>query len=155
MMAQAQQMMANMTPEQRQNMENMARNMPADQQENMRRMAMQMGMGGAPPPPAPAASSRATSYQFNAATMLKNEGNALHKGGRHREAIAKYEKAQENLEGMTTSDARSLRDACMLNKAMCLLKLEDWKPCISICTKVLTGARQIPTSTSQCCGSVH
>jgi tetratricopeptide (TPR) repeat protein len=134
MMQQAQQMMANMSPEQIKNMQDMVASMPAEQRESMQRQAM--AMGGAPPSVTP---SGAASYEFNAAIMLKNEGNDLHKAGKHREAISKYERALRNLESHATVEAQNLKSICILNTAMCLLKLEDWTPCVQLCTKVLEG----------------
>jgi hypothetical protein len=142
MMQQAQQMMANMTPEQLANMQRMVSEMTPEQRANMQRMAA--GMGGAPGTnaanaSAPAPSGRAA-YELNAATMLKNEGNDLHKAGQHREAIRKYERALTNLESHSTPQAIELRRMCMLNAAMCHLKLEEWSACAKICTQVLQRA---------------
>lgn len=156
-MQQAQQMMANMTPEQLANMQRMISEMTPEQRANMQRMAS--GMGGAPganaanasAPPAP--SGRAA-YELNAATMLKNEGNDLHKAGKQKEAISKYERALTNLESHSTPQAIELRRMCMLNAAMCHLKLEQWPACAKICTQVLQRASMFSLDRSSpltCC----
>jgi hypothetical protein len=143
MMQQAQQMMANMTPEQLANMQRMVAQMTPEQRANMQRMAA--GMGSAPGPnagpnaSAPSAPSGRADYEINAATMLKNEGNDLHRIGKHGDAILKYERALKNLESHSALKAVELRRMCMLNTAMCHLKLEEWSACVQICTQVLQG----------------
>ena len=72
--------------------------------------------------------------------MLKDEGNALHKAGRHSEALAKYETAISNVSGLSSTEAVELKTSCELNKAMCHLKLEQWAPCEQVCSAVLTRA---------------
>jgi hypothetical protein len=143
MMQQAQQMMANMSPQQIADMQRMVQNMPPEQRAAMQNQAMAMGMGGGGMPGAAAPASAtpsATSPAISTAMGLKNEGNELHKAGKHREAIAKYERAQRSLASQSGAESRALQDACMLNAAMCYLKLEDWHPCVSTCDKVLNGA---------------
>lgn len=133
-------MMANMTPEQMASMQDMVQNMPADQRENMQRMAMGMGGGAAGGAPAASAPSGQAQYQLGGAKMLKEEGNTLHKAGKHSEALAQYDKAIANVSGLSSSDAVELKTSCELNKAMCHLKLEQWKPCEQVCSDVLTRA---------------
>lgn len=150
MMQQAQSMMANMTPEQMASMQQMVQNMSPEQRANMERMAQQQmggGMGGAPPgaPAAGTSQSPQAQYQLGGARMLKDEGNTLHKAGRHSEALAKYEKAISNVSGFSSSDAVELKTSCELNKAMCHLKLKQWKPCEVVCSDVLTRALLSPS----------
>lgn len=137
MMQQAQNMMANMSPEQLASMQNMVQNMSPEQRANMERMVQQQmgGMGGVPP-----TASGQNQYQLGGARMLKDEGNNLHKAGKHTEALAKYEKAISNVSALTSGDAVELKTSCELNKAMCHLKLEQWKSCETVCSQVLTSA---------------
>jgi tetratricopeptide (TPR) repeat protein len=140
MMQQAQAMMANMTPEQIASMQQMVQNMSPEQRANMERMAQQqMGMGGA------SAASGQAQYQLGGARMLKDEGNTLHKAGKHTEALAKYEKAISNVSAFNSADAAELKTICELNKAMCHLKLEQWKPCEQVCSTVLLSAPLLVT----------
>lgn len=135
MMQQAQNMMANMSPEQLAGMQNMVQNMSPEQRSKMERIAQQHmgGMGGVPP-----TASGQNEYQLGGARMLKDEGNNLHKAGKHTEALAKYEKAISNVSALTSGDAVELKTSCELNKAMCHLKLEQWKSCETVCSQVLT-----------------
>jgi hypothetical protein len=136
MFQQAQDMMRNMSPEQMANMQRMVSNMTPEQRENMQRMAANMGMSGAPSG-MPSSSGHAT-YEINAARMLKDEGNSLHKQGSHAAAIAKYDRALSNLTAYSTPEAMDLKTSCELNKAMCHLKLEQWQSCEAICSTVLS-----------------
>jgi hypothetical protein len=148
MMQQAQQMMANMSPEQLANVQQMVANMPADQREAMQRQAMAMGMGGgmpmggAAPPQAPA--QPATSAAIDAATKIKNEGNELVSAQRYDEAIGRYKQAKRLLSEETSSEAKALGVTCLNNCAMCHLKLEDWDACVTACDEVLQGNATAP-----------
>lgn len=108
--------------------------MSPDQMANMQRMAANMGMDSSPgtnPQPSQAA------YQLSGARVLKEDGNALHKGGNHADAILKYNQALANLSFQSSAEAMALQTSCELNKAMCHLKLEQWQACEEICTQVL------------------
>lgn len=141
MMQQAQAMMANMTPEQMASMQQMVQNMSPEQRANMERMAQQQMGGGAGAAGASASTpSGQAQYKLGGARMLKDEGNALHKAGRHSEALAKYETAISNVSGLSSIEAVELKTSCELNKAMCHLKLEQWAPCEQVCSAVLTRA---------------
>ena len=90
-----------------------------------------------PPPSAPAQGRQPLSKELSAATELKAAGNELHKAGKHREAIAKYERAERSLESSSTPIAQDLRTVCKNNVAMCYLKVEEWQLCVDVCTSVL------------------
>jgi hypothetical protein len=138
MMQQAQAMMANMTPEQRVNMQRMVQTMTPEQRDNMQRMAAGMGMP-TPETSAGAGLSATARYEVNGARMLKDEGNALHKAGNHSEALTKYERAISNLASHSSTEALELRTNCELNTAMCYLKLERWSACKRACSQVLAS----------------
>ena len=137
MMDQAQNMMRNMTPEQMANMQQMMSQMSPEQMANMQRMAANMGMGGSPGVIPPGQ----TPYHLSGARTLKENGNTLHKAGNHADAITKYNQALQNLASQSSAEAMDLKVVCELNKAMCHLKLEEWRPCEDICSQVLQSKR--------------
>ena len=132
-MQQAQSMMRNMTPEQTANMQQMMSQLSPEQMANMQRMAASMGMGG---PPGDVSAGQ-TCCQLSGARTLKEHGNTLHKAGNHAEAMKKYNQALQNLSAQSSPEAVDLKIVCELNKAMCHLKLEEWKPCEDVCSQVL------------------
>lgn len=134
MMEQAQNMMRNMTPEQMAHMRQMMSQMSPEQMANMQRMAANMGMDSSP---GTNPQSSYAAYQLSGARTLKDDGNALHKGGNHSAAILKYNQALEKLALQSSAEAIALQTSCELNKAMCHLKLEQWRACEDICSQVL------------------
>merc|ERR1719343_1154713 len=64
-------------------------------------------------------------YMYSAAEMLKNEGNDHIKHERYSEALAKYDKALENLKGQTDAGAATLQVNLLNNSALCHLKRKD------------------------------
>ena len=92
-----------------------------------------------------AASDRAR-YVLSASARLKDEGNALFKAGKHSEALAKYERAIDNVESSEVSsaadaalraEARALKKACLLNSAAAALGAESWSRAIEAASKAL------------------
>ena len=132
-------MAANASPEMIQRAQEMMRNMSPEQMQNMQKMAA--GMGMVPPGGAPMAQqmSARDKYQYDAALILKNDGNALHGRSEHSEAITKYDRARNNIQGQTSKEATELRKACSLNMAMCHLKLEQFEDCARECTQVISA----------------
>lgn len=145
MMQAAQKMMANMKPEDMQRMSQMAANMDPKVMENMMKS---MGGGNTHVDTAQAmdqmknmtpeqlqtgftqAQSQMSAqqrYMFNAAEMLKNEGNTHVKNEQYVEALKKYTKALENITGHTGNDASALQLSLLNNAALCYLKTKEFE----------------------------
>lgn len=149
MMAAAQKMMANMKPDDMQRMSQMASNMDPTVMENMMK-----GMGGNVPSgvdtkqaveqmknmtpeqlqqgmsQAQTQMSAQKQYYYNAAEMLKNEGNKFVKDENYTEALGKYSKALENLKGHVGAEVDSLSLGLLNNSALCHLKGKAYKEAV-------------------------
>eukprot|EP00300_Choanocystis_sp_HF-7_P042211 c8981_g1_i1.p1 GENE.c8981_g1_i1~~c8981_g1_i1.p1 ORF type:complete len:545 (+),score=104.79 c8981_g1_i1:183-1637(+) len=77
-------------------------------------------------------------YKFQAANVLKNEGNTLWGEKKYAEAVEKYNKAIENLAGNANAGAPTLLTNCKLNAAMCYLELCKYDLVIQNCSWVVT-----------------
>lgn len=155
MMQAAQKMMANMKPEDMQRMSQMAANMDPKVMENMMK-----GMGGGnmpvdtaqaleqmknmTPEQMQAGMSQAQNqmsaqrqYMYNAAEMLKNEGNTEVKNERYTEALAKYNKALENLSGHVGDSVAALKLNLLNNVALCHLKTKAHQKAFDACEEAL------------------
>eukprot|EP01025_Chloroclados_australasicus_P022532 TRINITY_DN2316_c0_g2_i1.p1 TRINITY_DN2316_c0_g2~~TRINITY_DN2316_c0_g2_i1.p1 ORF type:complete len:551 (-),score=77.20 TRINITY_DN2316_c0_g2_i1:412-2064(-) len=151
----AMEQMRRMTPEQLAQIQEQARNMsPEMQQAAMQQM---QNMSGADwshfqsaaqniSPEQLTSQSRNASSQFEARQKyvvqggqnLKEEGNQLHKQGKYKAAVEKYEQALKNVENVGNgSEAMELRKACRLNLASCYLKLDQNSNCVKICADIL------------------
>ncbi|XP_078430511.1 70 kDa peptidyl-prolyl isomerase-like [Wolffia australiana] len=81
--------------------------------------------------------------RIEVAEKLKEKGNSLVKIGRYQLAAKRYDKAIESISdtGPFSSDEEklsgALRVSCWLNKALCSLKLKDFRGAIVSCSKVL------------------
>eukprot|EP00889_Picochlorum_renovo_P008529 jgi/Picre1/35559/NNA_003020.t1 len=105
---QAMDTMKNMTPEQRAQVERMAKESNPD---DLLRQSQ----------------AHVSAQQTNAAEQLKNEGNALFKSGRYAEAVDKYQRALENV--ATGEGGGLVKKSCHSNLASCYLHLEQWSNC--------------------------
>lgn len=76
-------------------------------------------------------------YEFQGALTLKNQGNQLHGIGKYSEAAEKYQRAKDNLSGMTTSEASNLRLACSLNLMSCYLKTQQYDKTVAEGSEIL------------------
>jgi len=156
MMKAAQSMMANMKPEDMQRMTQMASNMDPKVMENMMK-----GMGGGnnanidtkaaldqmknmTPEQMKASMAQAQSqmgaqkqYMYNAAEMLKNEGNVEVKKEAYPAALAKYGKALENLRDHVGGDVDTLKVNLLNNVALCHLKTENFDKAVEACEDAL------------------
>mmetsp|Transcript_114647 Transcript_114647/g.319264 ORF Transcript_114647/g.319264 Transcript_114647/m.319264 type:complete len:577 (+) Transcript_114647:197-1927(+) len=145
MMQAAQKMMANMKPEDMQRMSQMAANMDPKVMENMvKNMGGQVPTGmdtakafeqmkNMSPQELQAGMTQAQSqlaaqkqYMYNAAEMLKNEGNTYVKAEKYSEALSKYSKALENISAHAGDDISSLKVVLLNNSALCYLKTKDF-----------------------------
>jgi FK506-binding protein 4/5 len=72
-------------------------------------------------------------------SCLKDAGGSIFKSGRIRLALTRYVAATKlfDHEKNISGDAKALIRLCLLNQAMCHLKLEDFSKADSACTKVL------------------
>jgi peptidylprolyl isomerase len=83
--------------------------------------------------------------KIEAATDLKNKGNALFKDGNYDDAAIQYVEAMTYLDDdltvegdeETTKLGNEVFTTCHLNAAMCYLKMEKWFEAISTCSFVL------------------
>eukprot|EP01027_Heterolobosea_sp_BB2_P020451 GEZU01029177.1.p1 GENE.GEZU01029177.1~~GEZU01029177.1.p1 ORF type:complete len:315 (-),score=151.96 GEZU01029177.1:99-1043(-) len=81
--------------------------------------------------------------KLEAGLKRKEEGNALFKQGDYKAAIQKYEKAityYEEDSDASEEEGKKLKEGnlvCLLNAAMCHLKLKEYKNAIESCTKAL------------------
>jgi len=155
MMQAAQQMMANMKPEDMQRMSQMAANMDPSVMGNMMK-----NMGGQAPDmdPVKAAEqmknmtpdqiragmsqaqqhmSAQKQYMYNAAEMLKKEGNDLVKQSNFSSALAKYTKGIENLKNHSDSDVLALQTVLLNNSAHCHLKMNKFEEALKSCDEAL------------------
>mmetsp|Transcript_46727 Transcript_46727/g.84341 ORF Transcript_46727/g.84341 Transcript_46727/m.84341 type:complete len:533 (+) Transcript_46727:95-1693(+) len=158
MMKAAQNMMQNMSPEEMQRMTQMASNMDPKMMEGMMKnmggpaagmsseqMQEQMKQVGQMSPEqlksgmsqAQNQMSNQKQYYYNAAMMLKNEGNTHIKAEKHAEALKVYDKALENLKPYSGDDVDQLRLSLLLNSAMCHLKQKSWTKTVSTADEAL------------------
>lgn len=148
-------MMANMTPEQMEQMRRMAgsmgmamppgaaeamRNMTAD---DMRQAAQEMGnmtpdQLKSQYEQAQGQAKASAAYKYSASEALKTEGNKLVGEGKYEEAIEKYARVKSNLSEDTSRDARTLRLSCLLNSALCFNKIGKHDSAVGECAEALT-----------------
>lgn len=158
MMKAAQGMMAGMSPEDLQRMTQMASSMDPSVMEGMmknmggpaagmdaQQMQDQMKqMGNMSPDQLKQGMAQAQTqmagqkqYYYNAATTLKNEGNAHIKNGKYSDALAVYNKALDNIKVHSGDDVEQLRLSLLLNSAMCYLKQKDYQQTVDTCEQAL------------------
>lgn len=159
MLAAAQKMMDNMTPEQMSQIAGMASKMNPDMLKSLNG-----GNGGMPMPTASqfeeakekmkgmtsedmksmfsAASNKLAGqnmYMINGATQLKNEGNAKVRAGEYEAGIEIFQRALTNLESCPAPDesVEGLIQSIKLNMALCFLKLKEYEKCIDTCDSII------------------
>lgn len=110
--------MKNMRPEDLKLAAEQMKNLTPDQISQMSNLG-----GGAGVPPV---MNQRRQYELNAAATLKNQGNQLHGIGKYDEAVDKYLRAKKNLLGHSSSEAVTLRRACLVNLMSCYLKTKDY-----------------------------
>jgi tetratricopeptide (TPR) repeat protein len=166
MLAAAQKMMQNMSPEQLSQIAGMASKINPEVLKNM------TGGNGGMPMPTPeqlkeaqeklknmnsaemkdafsSASKMMTgqnAYMVKGSTTLKNEGNDKVRAGDYEGAIEIFQKALSNLQSVPTPDesVHSLAQSIKLNLALCYLKTDDNAQCVTVCTEILdTDPRSI------------
>ena len=159
MLAAAQKMMANMTPEQMSQVAGMASKMNPDMLKNL------SGGNAGLPMPTPAQFDEAkekmknmsaedmksmftaasgkmagqNAYMVSGATLLKNEGNSKVRSGDYAGGVEVFQKALGNLESCPAPDQEvlSLVQSIKLNMALCYLKLQKFDDCESTCNSIL------------------
>jgi tetratricopeptide (TPR) repeat protein len=159
MLAAAQKMMENMTPEQMSQIAGMASKMNPDMLKGLNG-----GNAGMPMPTASqfeeakekmknmssddmknmfnSATNRLSgqnAYMVNGATLLKNEGNDKVRNGDYSGAIGIFEKALSNLSSCPAPDhsIQDISQSIKLNMALCFLKLSRYEDCVLICDSIL------------------
>jgi len=155
MMAAAQNMMANMKPEDMQRMSEFAAKMDPKTMENM-----MSSMGGAPngmdakqmseqmknmtPEQMRAGMNQAQNqmgaqkqYVYNGALHLKNEGNNCIKKEEYSKALESYDRAIENLRPHSGDDVKTLRLQLLSNAALCHLKGKTFRKALEVCDEAL------------------
>jgi tetratricopeptide (TPR) repeat protein len=80
------------------------------------------------------------SYIVNGASSLKNEGNEKVRAGDYFGAIELFKRALANLEEVSVADPAviSTQQSVRLNLALCFLKTEAYADCISVCDQVIS-----------------
>jgi len=73
------------------------------------------------------------------ASSLKASGTDAFKQGKLAEALDLYSDAADYVEGESAEAAKALYISCLLNAAMCSLKLEEFKMAENYCTRALTS----------------
>ena len=159
MLAAAQKMMANMSPEQMSQIAGMASKMDPNMLKNL------TGGNAGLPMPSPAqleeakekmkgmssdemknmfseASTRMAgqnAYMVNGASVLKQEGNEKVKRGDYSGAIETFQTALENLKECPAPENSviSLVQSLKLNLSLCYLKLGNYDDCVNTCTSIL------------------
>ena len=116
--------MKQMNPEQKRQMEEMARNSDPD-------TLLRQAENATSKLPAE------VQHELNGANRLKGEGNALHKERKYKEASEKYALAVENLQHLSNIEAENLKKSCHSNLASCSLFLEKWDDWVTHCNAVL------------------
>eukprot|EP00960_Hanusia_phi_P072406 767778-Hanusia_phi.AAC.12 len=75
---------------------------------------------------------------LDAATALKQEGNAMHVRSDYQGAVLKYAEARESLGNLTKSrEARVVIRSCLLNEASCYIKMKEFAKVVELCDQVL------------------
>ena len=159
MLAAAQKMMQNMSPEQLSQIAGMASKMNPELLKNM------TGGNAGMPVPSPEQMKEAqeklknmnanemkdmfssaskmmsgqNAYIVNGATTLKNEGNEKVRSGDYTGAIELFQRALGNLTGVPAPDTSVIAtsQSIRLNLALCYLKTKEYADCISVCDDVL------------------
>lgn len=126
MMQQAMDQMKNMTPDDWARMSEQMKNMTPEE------LAAGMGGGGGPPNV-----NARHQYELNASKTLKADANKLFSAGKYAEAVEKYDRVKANLQYHALAESKELRKSCLLNAALCNLKLLKYDQTIADCAEVL------------------
>jgi len=155
MMSAAQNMMANMKPEDMKKMSDWASNVDPKTMENMMKSMgqstngmdtskMSEQMKNMTPEQMKSGMSQMQStmagqkkYMYDGAVKIKNDGNSLIKEEKYIEALENYSRALENLAPHNSDEIDQLKQQLLNNSAMCHLKLKDFDQTISSCDKAL------------------